>query len=181
MSDPFVAEIRIFGFNFPPQGWAFCDGQLMSIQQNTALFSLLGTNYGGNGTSTFGLPNLQGNLPLHTGSGPGPGLSFYSVGETGGVPSVTVLNSQMASHSHFINADTANAGSDSPSGAIFKAGFHPGNPGTAVWPYNAGPANTALDSRSLSAAGGTLPHNNMMPSLVLNFCIALTGIYPARG
>ncbi len=116
MSEPFIAEIRVFGFNFAPMGWAFCDGQLMPIQQNTALFSLLGTNFGGNGTTNFGLPNLQGSVPLQQGQG--PGLSLYDLGESGGVVSVTLSSSQMPSHNHALGCSTAVAGQTSPAGAI---------------------------------------------------------------
>src|ERR1700692_881972 len=116
MADQFVGEIRAVGFNFPPSGWAFCDGQLMAISQNTALFSLLGTFYGGNGTSTFALPNLQGSVPVHVGQG--PGLSPYVLGQTGGTPTVTLITSQLPAHTHVLSASTVNANSPSPSGRV---------------------------------------------------------------
>jgi len=174
MSNPFVAEIRIFPFNFPPKGWAFCDGQLQPISQNTALFSLLGTTYGGDGKSTFGLPNLQGNAPLHFGQG--PGLSLYDLGQTGGETTVTLLQSEMPSHSHSV---TVNA----YSGAGTKVG-----PQGNVWAAGGGGRSEKMYTTSSNATmggvvtitGGNLPHNNLMPYLALNFCIALQGIFPPR-
>jgi microcystin-dependent protein len=170
MADPFVAEIRIFPFNFAPTGWAFCDGQILPLSQNTALFSLLGTTYGGNGSSNFALPNLQGNVPLHPGQGPGLGL--YELGETGGAETVALLESEIPSHSHTLRA--SNLLSDSPT---------PAN-NTVARSRNAFQSNiTSLVSMSPAAlppAGGSQPHNNLMPYLTLNFCIALQGVYPPR-
>ncbi|SEC97283.1 Microcystin-dependent protein [Rhizobiales bacterium GAS191] len=181
MSAPFVAEIRIFGFNFAPKGWAMCNGQLLQISQNTALFSLLGTTYGGDGKSTFGLPNLQGSVPIHVGGNqPGPGLSIYDLGEVGGSSNVTLLTSEMPSHSHSLNADTGNANSASPANAVYKSGQYPGNPAGAVWLYTSAAPATSLSATALSTAGSSFPHNNMMPTLTLNFCIAMQGIFPAR-
>jgi microcystin-dependent protein len=176
MSNPFLAEIRIFPFIFAPKGWAFCDGQILPISQNTALFALLGVTYGGDGKSTFALPNLQGSAPLHPGQG--PGLSLYDLGESGGVQNLTLLQSELPQHSHFVNADKGSASSGSPAGGIFKSGIHPGNPAGAVWLYNGGPADTPI--QGVGVAGGDLPHNNMMPYLTLNFCIALQGVFPPR-
>jgi microcystin-dependent protein len=162
MSDQFVAEIRIFPFNFPPTGWAFCDGQLMPISQNTALFSLLGTTYGGDGKSTFALPDMQGNAPMQPGQG--QGLSLRDLGEMSGVESITLLQSEMPVHTHSIRAhnidaaDTQNPSAD-----------------TSLAQSNQGQA-----FQSLPPAGGGLPHNNMQPYLTLNFCIALQGIFPQR-
>jgi microcystin-dependent protein len=170
MSDPFVAEIRMFGFNFAPRGWATCDGQILSISQNTALFSLLGTNFGGNGQSTFGLPNLQGRAPLHWGQG--PGLSDYIVGETAGASSVTLLTSEMPTHQHAVQANPRVAESVNPSGQNLARGESNAY-------VNAAP-NTALSPLSTGVAGGGLPHNNMQPYLSVLFCIALTGIFPPR-
>src|ERR1700745_282202 len=120
MADPFVAEIRIFPFNFAPRGWAWCNGQLLPISQNTALFSLLGTTYGGDGKSNFALPDLQGNAPLHVGGNqPGPGLSIYDFGEQAGTSSITLLQSELPLHSHFLNADTELATTTSPSGGLY--------------------------------------------------------------
>jgi microcystin-dependent protein len=179
MSGPFVAEIRIFPFNFAPTGWAFCAGQLLPISQNTALFSLLGTTYGGDGKSTFALPNLQGASPMQQGQG--PGLTQRFLGETGGVESVTLLTTEMPLHSHLVNADTGGAGSADPTNAIYKAGQIPGNPPTAVWSYNATAPNVQSGAQATSVTGGSLPHSNLMPYLTLNFCIAMQGIFPPRG
>jgi microcystin-dependent protein len=176
MADPFVAEIRIFPFNFSPKGWAFCDGQLLPLSQNTALFSLIGTFYGGNGTSNFALPNMQGSVPIHTGANqPGPGLSNYVLGETGGSQTVTLLESEIPSHSHSLNAAA-------PPGVVFA-----GDPTTALARSSGGAiyqtSNAGLVQMNFSAiapAGGDQPHNNMQPYLTLNFCIALQGVFPAR-
>jgi microcystin-dependent protein len=172
MADPFVAEIRIFGFNFAPTGWAFCGGQILPISQNTALFSLLGTTYGGNGQSTFALPNMEGNAPMHPGQG--PGLSLHDLGETGGSPTVTLLASEMPSHQHGMRADVvdpADTNVVSP-----NASFALSTGGTL---YQSS-ANVDLADTALAPAGGDLPHNNMMPYLTLNFCIALQGVFPPR-
>jgi microcystin-dependent protein len=181
MSAPFVAEIRIFGFNFAPTGWAICAGQLLPISQNTALFSLLGTNFGGDGKSTFGLPNLQGNVPIHAGSSGGPGLTQYFVGETGGVQTVTLLTSEIPAHSHAFNADKGPASSASPQGNFYEQGSFPGNPGGAVWSYGLATSQPGIiNPGTISLTGGNQPHNNMMPYLTLTFCIALQGIFPPR-
>lgn len=170
MSDPFVAEIRMFGFNFAPNGWATCDGQLLPIQQNTALFSLLGTNFGGNGQSNFGLPNLQGSAPLHWGQG--PGLSDYLLGETTGTNSVTLLTTEMPSHQHAVQANGRVAESVNPSGQNLARGE------SNVY-VNSAP-NVTLSPLGMSSVGGSQPHNNLQPYLVVNFCIALQGIFPPR-
>ena len=171
MSSPFVAEIRIFPFNFAPKGWAFCDGQILPLSQNTALFSLLGTTYGGDGKSNFALPNLQGNSPMHPGQG--PGLSLHDLGETGGSPTVSLLESEIPSHSHTAMA-AATSGLASPSGNTWGAALKGhGNlyaPGSIV----------AMSGNALAPAGGDQPHNNLQPYLTLNFCIALQGVYPPR-
>lgn len=171
MAEPFLAEIRVFGFNFAPRGWAFCNGQILPIAQNTALFSLLGVTYGGNGTSTFALPNLQGNAPMHAGQG--PGLSDYVLGETGGSAQVTVLTSEMPAHTHTLNMSSQEGTENSPKD-LYAAGY------PSVGLYAPAPPNTAMDPRMLAVAGGSQPHENMMPSLALNFCIALEGVFPAR-
>ena len=177
MSSPFVAEIRIFGFNFPPRGWAFCDGQLLSISQNTALFSLLGTIYGGDGKVTFGLPDLQGNAPMHPGQG--PGLSQRFLGQNGGEQFVTVLDSEMPAHSHTANsANAAGAGTQLTPAANIWANASTRR--ATVNMYAAGPGNTPMDIQTLAIAGSSQPHNNMPPFLCLNFCIALQGIFPPR-
>lgn len=172
MSDPFVAEIRIFGFNFAPRGWAFCNGQVISISQNTALFSLLGTTYGGNGQSNFALPNLQGNAPMHHGQG--PGLSQRFLGETSGSSTVTLLASEMPAHNHALNASQADGSDQSPVGERPASGVG----GIAMY---AAPGNlTQLSPQVISPAGGSQPHNNLQPYLTLNFCIALQGVFPPR-
>lgn len=172
MSDPFVAEIRIFPFNFAPKGWAFCDGQILPISQNTALFSLLGTMYGGDGKSNFALPNLQGSAPLHQGQG--PGLSIYNEGQMGGSETVTLLQSEMPQHSH---QASGGSGSEPTSPANNTWGALPGR--TPPPMYADGNPNVLMGN-TLTPAGGGLPHNNMQPYLTLNFCIALQGIFPPR-
>jgi microcystin-dependent protein len=174
VADPFVAEIRIFPFNFAPVGWAFCDGQLLPISQNTALFSLLGTTYGGDGKSTFALPDLQGSAALHVGSNqPGPGLSSYDLGQTGGEDNVTLLQSEMPSHSHFMTAQTVDQGDHripDPTLNLANAQMYIAN----------GQQQGLLDPSALSPVGGALPHTNLMPYLTLNFCISLQGVFPPR-
>ena len=174
MSDPFVAEIRIFPFNFPPKGWAFCDGQLMPISQNTALFSLLGTTYGGDGKSTFALPDLQGSAPMQPGQG--QGLSLRDLGEMSGVESITLLVSEIPVHTHslmaFIDPATVQIPLANQSCLTRSSG------GNAYSTSTAGLVTMA--PQSLSLAGGGLPHNNMQPYLTLNFCIALQGVFPQR-
>ena len=181
MSSPYVAEIRIFPFNFAPKGWAACNGQLLPISQNTALFSLLGTQYGGDGRSTFGLPNLQGSLAMHTtqyGSSP---LGSYSIGETGGEASVTLLTTEIPQHQHGLNADTAVATSTTPVGAMPAEGVVGGSTATPLYNYtNTTPADTTLNPQAIGLTGASQPHNNMAPYLTLNFCIALQGIFPPR-
>ncbi|PYS89455.1 MAG: phage tail protein [Acidobacteria bacterium] len=176
MADPFVAEIRIFPFNFPPKGWAFCDGQLMPISQNTALFSLLGTTYGGDGKSTFALPNLQGSVPLHVGGAqPGPGLSVYDLGQSSGSDTITLLDSEMPVHNHFVQAFSSpgNVNTGDPTLALARS-----KGGSA---YKAPPGtNVQFAFNAISPSGSSFPHNNMMPYLTLNFCIALQGVFPAR-
>jgi microcystin-dependent protein len=172
MSDPFVAEIRIVGFNFAPRGWAFCNGQTLPIAQNTALFSLLGTTYGGNGQTTFGLPNFQGNAPMFYQQG--PGLSLYDIGQTGGSQSVTLLQNQMPQHNHgFTARPTPTTQQSSPVGLGFvRSNSLPYSP-TATSPASMG-------ATAVQQNGGNLPHNNMMPYLTMNFIIAMQGIYPPR-
>ena len=183
MSDQFLAEIRIFPFNFAPIGWAQCNGQILAISQNAALFSLLGTNYGGNGTSTFALPNFQGAVPVNQGQG--PGLTVYDVGQTGGSTNVTLLQNDIALHTHLVNADQDPATTGSPAGQIYMRGqwgtAAPNKGGISL--YSTLATSDTLSSFSplaLGAAGGNLPHNNLMPYLALNFCIAMSGIFPPR-
>jgi microcystin-dependent protein len=174
MADPFVAEIRIFPFSFAPKGWAFCDGQLLPLSQNTALFSLLGTTYGGDGKSNFALPDLQGNAPMHPGQG--PGLSLHDLGEEGGSQFVTLLQSEMPSHLHTVRGHTADAGDNTtPASTVVLA---KSNNGSAYQTTTSGLTQMAF--QALVPAGGDQPHNNMMPYLTLNFCIALQGVFPPR-
>ena len=170
--DPFLAEIRIFPFNFAPKGWAFCNGQLLPISQNTALFSLLGTTYGGDGKSTFALPDLQGRVPMHPGQG--PGLSLHDLGETGGSETVTLLQSEIPSHSHTCRASSDPGELQGPSGSRTIARSANG------FAYVTGPANVGMAAEVLPPAGGDQPHNNMQPYLTFNFCIAMQGIFPPR-
>jgi microcystin-dependent protein len=172
VSAPFVAEIRIVGFNFPPKGWAYCDGQIISIAQNTALFSLLGTFYGGDGKVTFALPNLQGSVAMHQGQG--AGLSPRFVGEQSGSESVELLTSEMPAHTHGV---TANIGLATLSVGNTNLSYARASGGNA---YKGAPGNAALDPQTISVAGGSLPHNNMMPYLTLNYVIAMQGVFPAR-
>jgi microcystin-dependent protein len=179
MSDQFVAEMRIFPFNFPPTGWAFCNGQLMPISQNTALFSLLGTTYGGDGKSTFALPDMQGNAAMQPGQG--QGLSLRDLGELSGSETVTLLVSEIPIHTHSVNATSLPANTDQPSGAILGRGnfTFQGNSGAVVM-YNTNAPDTQMAPLAMSVTGGGLPHNNMQPYLTLSFCIALQGIFPQR-
>jgi microcystin-dependent protein len=171
--DPFVAEIRIVPFNFPPKAWAFCDGQLLPISQNTALFSLLGTTYGGDGKSTFALPNLQGAAPLHPGQG--TGLSQRSLGEIGGAQSVTLLISEMPAHTHTANALGVLSTTAAPS---TETGLARSVNGAAY--ANASAGFQTMAPGALPPAGGSLPHNNLQPYLTLNYIIAMQGVYPPR-
>ncbi|HEX8173537.1 MAG TPA: tail fiber protein [Pyrinomonadaceae bacterium] len=171
--DPFVAEIRIFPFNFAPKGWAFCDGQLLPLSQNTALFSLLGTTYGGDGKSTFALPDLQSRAPMHPGQG--NGLSLHDLGEEAGSETVTLLQSEIPAHQHILMCLPAPADTNLPDGTSI------GRTQNAT-PYlpPAGAPLTPMAFQSLTIAGASLPHNNMQPYLTLNFCIALQGVFPPR-
>jgi microcystin-dependent protein len=170
--DPFVAEIRIFPFNFAPKGWAFCNGQLLPISQNTALFSLLGTTYGGNGQSTFALPDMQGNVPVHPGQGPG---SLHDLGEMGGSETVTLLESEVPMHSHSMGAQiTPLGGTAVPTNATLS------RPASGNLYFVGTPTLAAMDPNTLAPSGGSQPHNNMQPYLTLNFNIALQGIFPPR-
>lgn len=174
MADPFVAEIRIFPFNFAPSGWAMCNGQLMPLSQNTALFSLLGTTYGGNGKSTFALPDLQGQAPMHPGQG--PGLSLYDLGQASGAESVTLVEAEMPSHSHSLMANPAIADVQTPGPARTLARSQ----NSAAYSTTTGSGLVPLASETLTPVGSNQPHNNMQPYLTLNFCIALQGVFPPR-
>jgi microcystin-dependent protein len=172
MADPFVAEIRIFPFGFAPTGWALCDGQLIPISQNTSLFSLLGTTYGGDGKSTFALPDLQGSAPMHPGQG--PGLSLHDLGEVGGSETVTLLQSEVPLHSHAWQASNSDATDQTPAGELMAVGTG------GITTYAQPSALTALGAQAVAPVGGGQPHNNMQPYLTLNFCIALQGVFPPR-
>jgi len=166
----------IFAGNFAPRGWALCNGQLMSIAQNTALFSLLGTTYGGDGRVTFGLPDLRGRAPLHFGQG--PGLSNYTQGEVSGTETVTLLSTQMPAHSHVAGANTG-AGDVAPSPTTVWA-VPTDSQGAPIPSFTAQPVNTTLSPSAIQPSGGSQPHDNRSPYLVMNFCIALEGIFPSR-
>jgi len=163
MSSPYLGEIRIFSFNFPPKGWAQCNGQLLPINQYQALFAILGTTYGGNGTSTFALPNLQGRLPLHPGNG-------ILLGESGGEASHTLLVSEIPQHTHNANASNNQPSAGSPAGNVWASG-------NAA--YNA-TVNTSMSPACLASTGGNQPHENRSPFLTVNICIAMSGIFPSQ-
>jgi len=171
MSEPFLSEIKIVSFNFPPKGWALCNGQLLPINQNQALFSLLGTTYGGNGQTNFALPNLRGQVPIHVGNG-------HTLGEAAGSTAVTINSQTMAAHSHLLSSNTAvvdpalNANQGPPTG------FNWANSGKNTW--STGAQNAVMNPQAVSNVGGNQPHTNMMPYLVLNFIIALQGIFPSQ-
>jgi len=173
MSDPFVAEVRIFPFSFAPTGWAFCDGQLLPISQNTALFSLLSTNYGGDGLATFALPDLRGRAPMHPGQG--TGLSPHTLGERGGSNTVTLAQSEMPAHGHALMAAPIAALVKQPGSTLAMARSRNGNA------YQDTPGNlVAMNTNAIGQAGGSQPHNNMQPYLTLNFCLAMQGVFPPR-
>jgi microcystin-dependent protein len=175
MANPFLAEVRILPFNFPPRGWAFCDGQILPLSQNTALFSLLGTTYGGDGKSNFALPNMQGNAPMHPGQG--PGLSLHDLGETGGSDTVELILTEMPSHSHTVMANDLFTGTvPTPDPSLCYAKASTGTPYSDSTTTNVVQFNFA----AITSAGGDQPHNNLMPYLTLNFCIALQGVFPPR-
>ncbi|MCO6457616.1 MAG: phage tail protein [Pirellulaceae bacterium] len=171
MSEPFIAEIRIWGLNFAPRGWAFCDGQLLSIAQNTALFSLLGTTFGGDGTTTFGLPDMRGRAPLHPGQG--PGLSLRRLGDRAGAENDTLSLGEVPSHSHTLQASSNEADDDAPEGNVPAASED-------VPLFAEAGALVDMKSGALGTTGSGQPHPNMQPFLVLNFTLALTGIFPSR-
>ena len=173
MSSPFVAEIRMFACNFAPTGWATCDGQILPISQNTALFSLLGTFYGGNGQSTFALPNLDGATPLCQGQS-STGTEYF-LGQSAGSQYVTLLQSEIPFHTHNVQAyrdDPADSAVPSPTVVVGRS--------AGLLPYRPAPSNTTMNFQATSIAGGSLPHNNMMPYLTVLFCIALQGVFPPR-
>lgn len=163
MSDPFIAEIKLISFNFPPKGWAFANGQLLAINQNQALFSLVGTTYGGDGRTTFALPNLQGRVPMHMGGG-------HTLGERGGEEAHTISQTELPTHNHLVNVSNSNA-NVGPSGNVLAAANNL---------YHPGPGNTTLAANTVANAGGSQPHDNRQPYLCLNFIVALTGIFPSQ-
>ncbi|MBK7427712.1 MAG: phage tail protein [Saprospiraceae bacterium] len=165
MAEPYLSEIRIMSFNFPPKGWAMCNGQLLPINQNQALFSLLGTTYGGNGQTNFALPNLRGRAPIHMGNG-------HNLGEAAGSTSTTINIQQLPQHSHFVNASSSVQNSIAPGNNFFAA--------TTPSEVYSGTSSGTLLPQSVTNIGGSQPHNNMQPYLILNFCIALQGIFPSQ-
>lgn len=176
MSNPFLAEIRVLPFAFAPKGWAMAQGQLLPISQNTALFSLLGTFYGGDGKSNFALPNTQGNCSFNQGQG--PGLSLYDLGEQGGVGNVTLLTTEFPSHNHVVNCDGGQATGSTPAGGALA---QPKAAGINMYSSTSSKGGaTTLNPMVITSAGGSQPHNNMMPFIGLNWCIALQGVFPAR-
>ncbi len=173
MTTPFIGEIRMFGNSFPPVGWAQTDGQLLAIAQNSAMFAVLGVTYGGNGATNFQLPDLRGRTPIHFGTG--PGLPIVVLAQQGGAANHTLLSTEMPAHSHGVAATTAAA----PGTAISPDGALPANAGHQ--PYRSGSVSTvAMKTGMVGSAGGAQPHNNMQPYTVVNFCIALQGIFPSR-
>jgi len=172
MSEPFVAEIRIFAGNFAPRGWAFCDGQLLPVSQNTALFSLIGTTYGGDGRTTTALPNLQGRAPMHPGRG--PGLTSRRLGQRGGTERVTLTEAQMPNHTHSLQASTRPGEENDPNNQYWARTLN-----FQYAPGSAGATATMADA-ALPSTGGSQAHNNMQPFLTMNFIIALVGLYPSR-
>lgn len=174
--DPFLGQLMLVGFNFAPKGWAFCNGQLLSIAQNSALFSLLGTTYGGDGITTFALPDLRGRAANHFGQG--PGLSNYTQGEASGTETVTLTAAEMPAHNHPVLANNATGSTNSPDGAVL-AGYGTSLPPEG--PYTTAAANTTLAANAVVPAGASQPHNNLSPFLTLNYIIATAGIYPSRG
>jgi microcystin-dependent protein len=176
MAEPFIGQVMLFAGNYPPRGWAFCQGQLLSIAQNTALFSILGTTYGGNGQTTFALPDLRGRVAMHPGQG--PGLSPRNLGEQGGQENVTLLQMQMPAHNHPVNANGADGSASSPQGNFNATTYDP----STLNPLNSysNSSNTTMSASAIGIAGGSQPHQNMPPYTCLNFIIALEGLFPSR-
>jgi microcystin-dependent protein len=190
MSDPFIGQIALFGFNFAPRGWATCSGQVMPLSQNVALFSILGTAYGGNGRTTFALPDLRGAAAI--GAGQGPALSEYGIGETGGTDNVELVTAEMPQHSHAFAVSTDQASAQEPANNVLARAVRPLDGGDPQAPgprqaqvnfYSPNPQNarSALAANAIGPTGGDKPHNNMQPYLALNFCIALLGEFPPHG
>ena len=177
MSEPFIGEIVLFAGNFAPRGWMLCQGQILSIAQNTALFSILGTTYGGNGQTTFALPDLRGRVPL--GQGQGPGLSPYVLGEASGTENVTLISTEMPAHTHLLAANTAGGSATDPTNNFIAAVSDP-NSGSLFSAFAPAPANTVMAPNAVGVSGGSQPHNNLQPFLCLNYIIAVQGIFPSR-
>lgn len=169
MSEPYLGEIRMFGGNFAPEGWAFCNGQLLSISQNDALYNLLGTTYGGDGVNTFALPDLQGRLPVHTGQSSASG-STYVLGQKAGTESVTLMTNQLPAHSHLAHGSSLTGTANSPENAFWAA--------SDKNLYSDGASDVTLNAAAIGATGGSQPHDNMMPYLAVSFIISLSGVYP---
>ena len=170
MSTPFIGEIRLFGGNFAPAGWAFCSGQLMPISENDVPFTLIGTTYGGDGQTTFALPNLQGRLPVHMGTG--PGLSPRTIGESGGVETVTLTTQQIPNHNHVPQAFSTGGNQTTPQNGVWA--------GSADSRYSTSAPSLAMNNTLVGGAGGSQPHENMMPYLAISFIISLYGVYPTQ-
>ncbi|MEZ4959287.1 MAG: tail fiber protein [Saprospiraceae bacterium] len=171
--EPFIGEIKLFAGNFAPRGWAFCDGQLLPISQNTALFSILGTTYGGDGRTTFALPDMRGRVPLHQGTG--PGLSDYSLGQRGGTESVTLTVLELPPHSHSLNANKQNGDtSDTPGSSLADT------KGSDRDYMKSGEVDIQMSAKSIGSTGGGMPHENRQPYLAINYIIAMQGVYPSR-
>ena len=177
MASAFIGEIELFAFGFAPKGWALCQGQLLAIAQNQALFSLLGTTYGGNGQTTFALPNLQSRVGISFGQG--PGLQNYTLGQTGGVESVTLISTQMPQHNHLLAADNEAGTANLPQQGFLAQPAQPNAPGTLTL-YGAAASLVALNAGSVSSTGGNQAHSNIQPYTTLNYCIALQGLFPSR-
>jgi microcystin-dependent protein len=178
MGQPFVGEIRMAGFNFAPAGWALCDGQLVAIDQNPTLFNLIGTIYGGDGQSTFRLPDLQGRIPINQGQG--PGLSFYSIGQLAGSETATLVAAQLPQHGHSLQANADAASSANPTGGYLARASIPSVPSGGVPVYAPASAAAAMNPGAIARSGGSQPHDNMMPFQCITFIISLFGIFPTQ-
>lgn len=174
MSEPFLGEVRIFPYTFAPLGWAFCNGTILQIAQNTALYALLGNMYGGNGTTTFALPNLQGRAPMHFGTG--PGLTSRTIGQTGGAETVALTAGQLPAHAHALTASNDTATVNNPTNAVVGRPFGRGG---CLYALGSEPP-VSMDQTAVGSTGDSGNHNNMQPYLALNFCIAVSGIFPPR-
>lgn len=174
MSEPFIGQIMAVGFNFAPRGWAMCDGQLLPISQNDALYALIGTTYGGDGVTTFALPDLRSRIAIHQGQG--PGLTNRPIGQASGTETVTLTSNQMPSHTHPVSATAVNADKPTPANNIWAT-----EPTTGTFFYGAGPTDSTMSPQTISTAGGNQPHDNLMPYLTMTYVISLFGIFPSQG